>query len=74
MNIGAILVSVLFGLGRALFTEKVLINLVVLLAEWAASKTTNDLDDKIVGELKKGLDENHGRPRNLYQEIKAKKP
>lgn len=73
MNAGALLVSVLFGLGRALFTEKVLINLVVLLAEWAAGKTTNDLDDRVVKEVKEGLDKRQGREVNLYQEVKSKK-
>jgi hypothetical protein len=74
MNIGAILVSTLFTLGRTLFSEKVLLNLVVLLADWAAKKTTNDLDDKIVKELKGGLDKRQGSPVNLYQSIKSKNP
>lgn len=72
MNVGALLVSVLFGLGRALFTEKVLMNLIVLLAEWAAEKTSNDLDDRLVKEVKDGLDKRQGRAVNLYQEVKSK--
>lgn len=73
MSIGPILVSVLFNIGRTLLTEKVLTNLVVLLASWLASKTSNDLDDQIVQTIKDGLDKQNGQPRNLYQEVKAKK-
>lgn len=72
MRIGSVIVSSLFTIGRIMFTEKVLVNLAVLLAEWAAKKTSNDLDDRIVQELKRGIDESRGRPVNLYQEIKSK--
>jgi hypothetical protein len=72
MSLGSVLVSTLFTIGKALFTEKVLVNLTALLAEWAAKKTSNDLDDRIVQELKRGIDESRGRPVNLYQEVKSK--
>ncbi|WP_197478898.1 hypothetical protein [Marinomonas atlantica] len=39
------------------FTEKVLTKLVIYIAEHLAAKSTNKLDDKIVGELKAALEE-----------------
>lgn len=72
MQIGSILVSVLFGLLRALFTEKVLTNLVVILASWLVKRTSNDLDDQIVDAIKDGLDKQGGQPAgNLYDRVKT---
>lgn len=72
MNIGAILVGVLARIGTALLTEKVIINLVIILASWLASKTKNDLDDQLVEALKDALDKDHGKPvKNLYDQVKA---
>ena len=39
------------------FTEKVLTKVVIYIAEHLAAKSTNKLDDKIVGELKAALKE-----------------
>lgn len=72
MNLGTILVGVIARIGTALFTEKVVINLVVILASWLASKTENDLDDQLVEALKDALDKDHGQPRNLYDDIRKK--
>jgi len=70
MNVGLILASVMSSLLRGILTEKVLINLVVILASWLASKTKNDLDDQLVGALKEALDKDHGQPKNLYRELR----
>lgn len=72
MNVGAILVSVLARISTALFTEKVIINLIVMLAEWVAKRTKTDLDDRLVEILKDALDKDHGKPvKNLYDQVKA---
>lgn len=41
---------------KALLTESVMKKLVVILLEWLAAKSSNDLDDKIVSEVKKALE------------------
>lgn len=71
--IRAALVKVGASLLAAVLTEKFLINLVLLLAEWLAKRTANDLDNRIVAELRDALDKKGGQPaRNLYQEIIGK--
>lgn len=72
MNLGSALVSALFRIGRAMLTEKVMVNLVVIMAEWLASRTKNDLDDRLVEAVKEALDKDHGRPGNLYQEVRSR--
>ena len=54
----------------ALLTDKFIINALVLLLEWLASKTSNDMDDRLVQVLKESLDKRGGKPVNLYQEVK----
>jgi len=72
MNVGAVLATVLFRIGAAIFTEKVLMNLLVILASWLAKRTTNDLDDQLVEAVKEGLDKKSGTPAgNLYDAIKG---
>ena len=56
----------------AVLTERFIMNVLVLLASWLASKTENDLDDQLVEALKDALDKDHGQPRNLYDEIRKK--
>lgn len=56
----------------AVLTERFVMNVLVLLASWLASKTKNDLDDQLVEALKDALDKDHGQPRNLYDEIRKK--
>ena len=41
---------------KALLTETAMKRMVILLLEWLASKSSNDLDDKIVEEVKKALE------------------
>jgi len=73
MNVGAVLATVLFRIGTTLFTEKVLMNLLVVLASWLAKRTTNDLDDQLVEAVKGGLDKKSGFPAgNLYDEVKSR--
>jgi len=73
MNIGPILVSVAFNIIKALLTEKVITNLVVIMAEWLAKRSSNDLDDEIVAAIKDGLDKKQGSPvGNLYSNLKTK--
>ena len=72
MNIGAVVVSVLFNLVKVFFTEKVLTNLVVVIASWLAKRTSNDLDDQLVSAIKDGLDKKSGKPAgNLYDRVKG---
>lgn len=57
----------------AIFTEKFLINVFLLLAEWLARRTETDVDDKIVAQLREALGKSRGQPtRNLYKEIGGK--
>ena len=56
----------------AVLTERFVMNVLVLLASWLASKTENDLDDQLVEALKDALDKDHGQPRNLYDDIRKK--
>lgn len=75
MNLGAIITGALFRIGAALFTEKVLVNLIVVLADWAAKRTSNDLDDRLVEALKDALDKQQGKPNtNLYAQVKGDRP
>lgn len=56
----------------AVLTEKFLINLVLLLADWLAKRTQNDLDDRLVAHLRDALGKVKGQPaRNLYDELKT---
>lgn len=71
MNVGSVLVSTLFRILRSMMTEKVLVNLVVILAEWLASRTKNDLDDRLVAAVKDALDKDQGTPCNLYDEVRT---
>lgn len=73
MNVGAVLIAVVFNILRAMFTEKVITNLVVIMAEWLAKRSSNDLDDQIVSAIKEGLDKKRGAPaNNLYNNLKTK--
>lgn len=61
------------GLMKTFMTRKMLINAIVLLAEWAVQQTDNDLDDQILEVVKKKLEERRGASaNNLYQTVKAK--
>jgi len=72
MNIGTVVVSVVFNIIKVLFTEKVLTNLFVILAAWLAKRTSNDLDDQLVSAIKDGLDKKSGKPAgNLYDRVKG---
>ena len=69
---GKLIVSALAGVGKALLTEKIIINLVLVLAEWLVKRTGNDLDDKILAVVKEALDKRQGKSvGNLYDAIKA---
>ena len=72
---GATLVKMLFTVGTTLFTEKVLMNLLLIMAAWLAKKTSTDLDDKLVVALREGVDKKNGVPQgNVYDNIKAEIP
>lgn len=70
--IQAVVARVVTSTLAAVLTERFVMNVLVLLASWLASKTKNDLDDQLVEALKDALDKDHGRPRNLYDEIRKK--
>ena len=72
---GATLTKILFTVGTTLLTEKVLINLLLILASWLAKKTTTDLDDNLVVALREGLEKKNGVAQsNVYDNVKAKLP
>lgn len=48
--------SILSAVFKALLTEAVMKKVAILLLEWLAAKSSNDLDDKIVAEVKKALE------------------
>ena len=54
---GAIIAKVGGVLLTKLLTEKVIIRILILLAEWLVKKTTNKLDDGLFIEIKKALEE-----------------
>lgn len=68
----AVVIKVLQSVLASILTEKVLINLIILLAERVVQSTENDLDNQILREFKDALDRNHGTPGNLYKSVKEK--
>jgi len=56
MAMNAIATAILKTLLTKLFTEKVLINVFIKVAEYLVTKTSNDLDDKLVIEIKAALE------------------
>ena len=40
----------------SMLSERVVLRVLVMLSEWAAAKSTNSLDDRLVGELKAKLE------------------
>jgi len=50
-----VVVKILLGAGTKLLTEKFLITVSLILLEKLAASSKNDLDDKLVGELKSAL-------------------
>tara|TARA_R100000152_G_C6781975_1_gene217844 strand:+ start:9205 stop:9357 length:153 start_codon:yes stop_codon:yes gene_type:complete len=47
--------SLLGVVATKLLSEKVLIAILLKVAEWLVSRSSNDLDDKILAEVKKSL-------------------
>ena len=39
----------------SMLTEKVVLNVLLMLCEWASSKSTNTIDDKIVNQIREKL-------------------
>ena len=58
---GKILVSMASIIISKIFTEKILIKILIKLGDFLVKKTTNDLDDKVWGEVKKALEEPEGK-------------
>ena len=53
----ALVTKILLATGMKLLTERFLIAALIKIAEHLASKTTNTLDDELVIELKKALEQ-----------------
>lgn len=70
--IKALAAGVISRLVTSLLTERFVINVAILLLEWLVKRTENDLDDRLLEHLKDALDNDHGTPLNLYDEIKRK--
>lgn len=69
---GTALTTILARFGTTIFTEKVLMNLSVLLLSWIAKRTSNDLDDQVVDLIKNRLDRKNGEFKpNLYKGVKT---
>lgn len=72
---GSVIAKTLFTVGATMFTEKVMMNLLLILATWLAKKTSTDLDDNLVVAIKNGLDQKNGVPQgNIYDNVKATVP
>lgn len=56
----------------AVLTERFIMNVLVLLAEWAVNQWGNDLAADLFQQFKDALDRDHGQPRNLYDDIRKK--
>lgn len=50
-----VLLKIVLGLGAKLVTEKLLVSVVLILLEKLVQSTKNDLDDKVLAEVKKAL-------------------
>jgi len=70
MKLGLVVASLASGVTKALLTERVLINLVIILGDWLVKRTSNDLDDKTFKVFKEALDKQYNRPTNLYRELR----
>jgi hypothetical protein len=70
MKLGLLAVSLASGITKTLFTERVIINLVIVLGEWLVKRTSNDLDNKAFAVFKEALDKQYNRPTNLYRELR----
>lgn len=53
-------------------TEKFIMNILVILAGWAVKRWGNDLAEDLFEQFRDALDNDHGTPLNLYNEIKEK--
>lgn len=53
-------------------TEKFVMNVLVILAEWAVKRWGNDLAADLFRQFKEALDCDHGKPANLYNEIRER--
>lgn len=70
--IPAIAARVLASVMAAILTERFLVNVLVILAEWAVNRWGNDLASDLFQQFKESLDKDHGQPMNLYDEIRRK--
>ena len=57
MIISTILMGTAKTLMLSMFTEKMILQMILTLAEWACDKTTNSIDDKIVEDFKAKLEQ-----------------
>lgn len=57
-----------------MLTERFVMNVLVILAEWAVKRWGNDLAGDLFRQFKESLDRNHGQPMNLYNEIRDRDP
>lgn len=55
-------------------TEKFVMNVLVILAEWAVKRWGNDLAADLFRQFRDALDRDHGQPMNLYNEIRDRDP
>ncbi len=70
--IPTIAARVLASVMAAILTERFLVNVLVILAEWAVNRWGNDLAGDLFQQFKDSLDKDHGQPMNLYDEIRRK--
>ncbi len=56
----------------AMLTERFVMNVLVILAEWAVKRWGNDLAADLFRQFKEALDRDHGKPANLYDEIRQR--
>lgn len=66
----ALLARTLLSVLTSVLTERFILNVLVLLAEWAVRRWGNDLAEDLFAQFKQALDRQEGQPANLYTQIR----
>lgn len=67
----SVIISVLGGVLKTSLTEKAIANLIAVLLKFVVTKTSNDLDNRILEAVLDGLDKSAGQSMNLYDHVKT---
>jgi len=72
--IRSVLARTLTTLITTFLTEKFILNLLVMMAEWAVVRWGNDLAEDLFEQFKRELDNDNNEPVNLYDDTRKIKP